>query len=201
VKMSLYAFFALSTFFHSTMASAQNNCDARNNPHSFDCQIEAFIGRLFKNEDLDWQNVMQDEWFASTYAVPNGNAGHGFVMDVNPMRPTLPARGVLNDHGQGQFSIVGSMWITGDTVTFDNWQGDRISSLPRSVVLLDKKTLQFDMADRAGTIHRFQCRDFLRHQNHHLNCSWHTLNQFRQWDLMGFFGFVTRQVWDDFVNR
>ncbi len=201
VKMSLCLSVLFSVFFHSTMASAQNVCDIRNDPHSFTCQKEAFIGRLFPLENLDWQNVMQDEWFASTYAVVNGNAGHGFVMDINPIRPTLPGRGVLNDHGQGQFSVVGSMWMTGNTVTFDNWQGARISSLPGSVVLLDKKTLQFDMSDRFRVIHRFQCRDFLRNKNHHLNCTWHTLNQNRVWDLRGFFGFVTRRVWDDFVRR
>lgn len=190
----------LAIYFYSSSVLAQNVCDIRRDPHSFSCQREAFIGKLFPIEDLDWQNFMQDEWFASTFAVVNGNAGNGFLMDINPRRPTLPGRGVLNDHGQGRFSVMGSMRIFGDVISFDNWQGARISSLPRSVVLLDKKTLQFDMVDSVGLIHRFQCRDFLRNGNHHLNCSWYTLSSSRVWDLKGFFGFVTRRVWDDFVN-
>ncbi len=175
-------------------------CDQSTNPHSFECHHDAFINRSqFPLVDLDFQNVIQDEWFATTYAVPAGNSGDGFVMDKNPNRPSLPGRGVFNDHGNGRFSLLGSMWINGDQVHFDNWHGEPLHSEQGSFERLDPKTFQFDAVDSLRIVHRFQCRDFVRHDSHHLTCAWMILDN-NSWRFIGYFGFVTRRVWDEFVR-
>lgn len=192
--------FLLLAFALSLSLKAEAACDQRTNPHSFSCHHDAFINRSpFPLVELDWRNVIQDEWFATTYATPAGNSGDGFVMDLNSTRPTLPGRGVFNDHGNGQFSPMGSMWINGTQIHFDNWHGARMHSEPGSFERLDAMTFQFDAVDQFRIVHRFQCRDFVRKNDHHLTCTWLILNN-AGWKFIGYFGFVTRRVWDNFVS-
>jgi hypothetical protein len=181
-------------------SAAQATCNPRVNPHSFDCHHAAFEGMTeFPLKPIDLA-TLQNEWFATTYAVPGANFGQGFAMDVNPGNPKQPGRGVLNLFPNGFTTVLGSMFIQGDQVFFQNWQNAPMQSMPGSMSFPDEKTVRFTTVDRFGFGHLFVCRDFIRNDIDHLNCQWSIANRFGGWDLAGYMGFLTRSDWDDFVN-
>jgi hypothetical protein len=199
-------FFALVALFTVSIvaanASAQSVCDLKRDPHSFACHHDAFEGKTqFPLKNLDWFGEMQGEWFATTYATPNGPVGAGFAMDINPNDPHQPGRGVLNLFSNGFTTILGSMFIQGDQIGFPNWQNAPMRSNFRSLRFHDAQTAEFTSVDRFGIQHLFVCRIFVRNDVDHLNCQWSILNRFGQWDFIGYFGFLTRADWDEFLRN
>lgn len=185
----------ISASFIGSPSFSNAGCIQQQNPHTFECHDMTFIGQ--SEFPLVSLNSIQGEWFAVTYAVRGSNQGAGFVMDKNQVRPTQPGRGVFN-LSSGDSSLMGSLFINGNRATFGNWQGAPMTSSPGTYVFLDHGTVQFNTVDHIGVQHSFQCRDFIRRGNHHLNCRWLILRQ-GQWDFIGYFGFLTRQAWDQFV--
>ncbi|HVK60963.1 MAG TPA: hypothetical protein VM432_05410 [Bdellovibrionales bacterium] len=186
----------------SLHAQAQiSNCDQQRDPHSFGCHEAGFEGRTeFPLVRLDWR-TLQGEWFAVSYAVPGGNAGSRFFMDLDPQNPRRPNRGVMNHLPNGFTSVLGVFSVRGNQATFENWQNTPMASLPGSLVSLDEGTVQFMSADRFGVQHMFQCRDFIRHGADHLTCRWFTADAgMGRWQLRGYFGFLTLEQWDAFVG-
>lgn len=180
----------------------QNGCFQHIDPHTFECHQAAFAGVTeFPVVPMDWNNAMQGEWFAVTYAVQGGNDGFNFMMDKNPMRPSRPGRGVFNRPPNKPMSLLGSLFIHGSRATFSNWQGQPMTTIPGTVVMIDPHTQEFKMNDHMGIQHLFQCRDFIRNGGHHLTCRWFILRQNGEWQFAGYFGFLSRQLWDQFVQR
>lgn len=182
---------------------SSNGCNQQVDPHTFACHEATFNAQTeFKVVPMDVNGVLQDEWFAVTYAIQSGNAGAGFFMDKNPFRPSRPGRGVFNQFNNGTSSVLGSLFIQGQSATFANWQGEAMRSIPGSFKKIDMHTVSFDMNDQFGILHTFQCRDFIRNGAHHLTCRWLVLrSQTNQWEFIGYFGFLTRQMWDQFVMK
>lgn len=201
-----------ATIFLSLSASAQlvmpspfisNGCQQQIDPHTFECHEATFNAQTeFQVVPMDIFGSLQNEWFAVTYAVRGGNSGAGFFMDKNPFRPSRPGKGVFNQFKNGSSSLMGSLFIQGQSAVFTNWQGAQMFSLPGSFKKMDLHTVSFDMNDQFGILHTFQCRDFIRNGAHHLTCRWLLFRpQTHQWEFIGYFGFLTRQVWDQFVLK
>ncbi len=156
---------------------------------------------------------MQGEWFAVTYVEDSGreNKGQEFYMQKNENSPNQPM-GVMNrDHGPMR-----SMWIQGDVVIFENWQGKQLTSDPESLrFVMSQDTaysssfkVSFTMHEQvrisgrkgmSNVIHYFECVNFNRHQNMHLQCKWDVDQEGYGLSHKGYFGFLTRQAWDQFL--
>jgi hypothetical protein len=172
-------------------------CDIKANPHSYACTHWNFAGNnAFPLMPLDWMGALQGEWFTVTYVNPQGNVGPELYMAVNPQRPTQPS-GVVN---KGNNTLVGSMWIEGKTMFFDNWMGHSFATDMQSFTFLDEYTVEMQ-AYEGQYLHLFRCRDFNRNNNHHLLCSWDVwVPQQQTWTHKGYLGFLTAAVWNQFAN-
>ncbi len=173
-------------------------CDVRANPHSYACTKWNFDGNhVFPLMPIQWETVMQGEWFSVTYVNPlTENNGPEFYMAKLPIRPSIPL-GVINAQNN---SRMGSMWISGPVMDWENWLGRRLVTIPQSFRYLDAFTVE--MQAREGQyVHLFRCRDFNRNGNHHLLCSWDMwFPETQTWQHKGYMGFLTRQVWDNFTR-
>jgi hypothetical protein len=187
-------------------------CDTFKNPHSYGCTQWNFDGNgVFPWFKMNWWDVMQGQWFSVTYVrngggkiqCANGKTVRGenndceFSMAKNPDRPTQPF-GIVNTKNG---SLLGSMWINGAQVSWDNWMGKQVWTDPDSFRQIDDYTVQFSMYETkySKQYGLFVCRDFNRNSNHHLLCKWYMQfpNQ-KGWVEKGFMGFLTQEVWDGF---
>lgn len=168
-------------------------CDPRRDPHSYACAKATFAGDIFPLFDLRWRRL-QGEWITVTYANPSGNFGDEFFMATNPASPTQPM-GVYNVNTN---SPVGSMWIDGDRMVFNNWQGQTIQTVSFSKVT--DKTAVLTMQE-GNYVHQFTCRDFNRNDKHHLFCAWDVEVPGYGWIHHGYMGFLSRADWDGFLRN
>lgn len=184
--------------FHEAYNATHGACDTRSNPHSFACTRWNFDGNhVFPLFTLDWMGSMQGEWFTVTYVNPQTeNEGAEFYMAKLPLRPSIPL-GVINAQTGDR---VGSMWIQGRTMVWNNWLGRTLQTDPNTFRMLDAHTVEMQ-AFEGQYVHMFRCRDFNRNNNHHLLCDWYLwIPQNQQWVHKGYMGFLTRQVWDNFAR-
>lgn len=176
----------------------QGQCLIKQNPHSYACHDLNFYGNnRFPLFPMDWRRL-QGPWFAVTYANPNGNIGHEFRMDVNPNRPTQPRGGVINRNDGSQMGV---LELRPNHVAFHNWEwgGAYVESDPRTFRITDRYTVEFQWLFN-GVWHGFQCRDFNRNNEHHLNCQWSVWTPQGGWHLKGYLGFIKLHVWEQFAN-
>ncbi len=187
-------------------------CDFRSNPHSYACTQVTFNNLLFPFFQIDWWGDegtwnMQGEWVVATYVESDGreNSGDSFYMEKNPNNKNQPL-GVQNRN----FGPMGSMWISGNSVIFQNWQGKELTSIPESLEIYEDHAL-FQMEEvitakkkngrptRKNVTHYFDCVNFNRHNNMHLQCRWDVKVGKAQRTHMGYFGFLTKPAWDKFL--
>lgn len=210
----------------------EGDCNFVTNPHSYACTKVTFLEQLFPFFEIDWWGDlgtpwnMQGEWFAVTFVEDNGreNNGKQFQMAKNPNSPNQPM-GVVNKNN----GLMGSMWIEGNTVRFENWQGKELSSDPESLQLFGDvigqreifdqytgqvivedvvaaKEVHFSMYEKVKVngrkihvTHYFECINFNRHNNMHLQCKWDVQQGDSPRSHKGYFGFLTKQAWDQFL--
>jgi hypothetical protein len=175
--------------------TSRGNCDFRVNPHSYECTRMAFEGATkFPLYEMDWWGILQGEWFTVTYVNSSTeNVGSHFAMAKN-RRDGLQAMGVYNQQTK---SGVGPMWIEGGDMVFSNWQGYTIRATGAQIV--DRYTVRLVM-EEGSSVHYFTCRDFNRNNNHHLLCRWDVWEPQSGTVHHGYFGFLTAQVWNGFIN-
>jgi hypothetical protein len=152
-----------------------------------------FGGGVFDLFSIDWWGTLQGEWFTVTYVNQRGNDGRSFYMAKNPNSPTQPL-GVFNVSSN---TPVGSMWIDGDRMVFQNWQG--IQLMNESIEVIDQHTVRLIFVE-GHYLHSLNCRDFNRNNNHHLLCAWDVKSRNNQWVHQGYIGFLFKHVWDDFLR-
>lgn len=183
--------------FNQALSETGGACNL-SEPHSYACNQWNFVGNtVFPLMPLDGFNGSQGEWFAVTYVNSlTENIGEEFYMAKNPARPSQPL-GVVNTQTGVK---VGSMWIVGNSLVWENWLGYQFSTDPHSLVQLDAYTVEVS-AYEGEYVHKFTCRDFNRNNNHHLLCKWTLwMPEYNQWHNKGFLGFLTRQAWDAFAT-
>lgn len=186
-------------------------CDFRSNPHSYACTHATFDNRLFPFFPMDWWGdnhtpwSLQGEWFAVTYVEDSGveNDGKAFYMEKNPNSSNQPM-GVINRNNHGPMR---TMQISGDVVIFENWQGKVLVSNPGSLKVSDHRatyTMNEKITNRkrqkVNVIHYFDCVNFNRHDNMHLQCRWDVKMGRSGKTHMGYFGFLTVPAWEKFLK-
>lgn len=186
-------------------------CDFRSNPHSYACTHATFDGLLFPFFPMDWWGQMntpwniQGAWFAVTYVENNGieNDGEAFYMEKNPNSSAQPM-GVMNrKHGPMK-----TMEIRGDVVIFENWQGKVLVSDSDSLEVWGNHAtyrMNEEITNRKGrrvkVTHYFDCVNFNRHENMHLQCRWDVkMGKRSERTHMGYFGFLTVTAWEKFLT-
>ncbi len=180
-----------------------DQCDPRGNPHSYACAKATFSGQLaganprepsdFTLNDIRMRDL-RGEWIAVTYVNPLGNVGDEFFMSVNQVSPNQPM-GVYNVNTN---SPVGSVWLSRDGMSFDNWQGERLDS--SSIERMDEKTVRLVLTE-GNYSHQLTCRDFNRTKKHHLFCAWDVEVPGQGWVHHGYMGFLSRANWNDFLRN
>lgn len=209
---SLFLSFSVSAQMQSGMSKKAKNqwiaqeayngtggaCDIQAEPHSYACTHWNFVGNhVFPLFQMDWYGALQGEWFSVTYVNPlTQNVGEEFYMSKNPQRPTQPM-GVVNTRNG---DMLGSMWINGDSMVWNNWLGYTLATDPSTFRVLDAYTVEMQ-AFEGQYVHLFRCRDFNRNDKHHFLCSWDLwMPENQQWHHKGYMGFLTRQDWDAFAT-
>lgn len=173
-------------------------CNMAQNPHSYACNHWNYAGnQIFPLFQLDWDFTLQGEWFSVTYVNPQTeNSGPEFFMATNPHNPNQPF-GMYNRNSN---TPVGSMWIQGNSIVWNNWLGQTLATAPETFRWLDAYTVEMQ-AYEGPYVHLFRCRDFNRNNNHHLLCSWDLwIPQQKAWQHKGYLGFLTIQVWNNFMS-
>ncbi|MBY0385489.1 hypothetical protein K2X05_10065, partial [bacterium] len=180
------------------------------NPHSYACTHVTFENLLFPFFPMDWWGQMdtpwnmQGTWFAVTYVEDNGieNDGEAFYMEKNPNSSHQPM-GVMNR----KYGPMKTMEIRGDVVIFENWQGKVLISNPDSLQVWDNRvtyTMNEEITNRKGrrvnVTHYFDCVNFNRHENMHLQCRWDVKMGRSERTHMGYFGFLTISAWEKFLK-
>ena len=171
---------SLGEFVHAQVPGER--CEPHRNPHSFACQDATFRGQVFPMKPADPAR-MAGAWRARL-AVTHGGE---FRTLFNPQAPAK----LLGVQNLRDGSRMGSMVLRGNgAVSMADFgrSGVSLTTVPGSVSLPDRHTLQFQMTGD-GRRHGFQCRIFDRKNLTHILCRWQVA-QGGKFVQAGYLGFI-----------